>query len=80
MITGSMRYSLSIKGISSQGVLDATGCYQNGSGGVLCDRGAPEGSIADWYGNGTVIITYPSGYEVTCDPSHAMGPCMMGAP
>src|ERR1019366_2343715 len=42
VITGSMRYSLSIKSISSQGVLDATGCYQNGSGGTLCDRGAPQ--------------------------------------
>jgi len=64
----------------SQLILNAQGCYDYSSGATLCVRGAPLDSVADLYGNGTIIVTYPNGYEVTCDPANGMGPCIVGIP
>lgn len=64
----------------SQLVLDAQGCYIYSSGATLCVRGAPLNSLADLYGNGTIIVTYPSGYTVSCDPGDGTGPCVVGIP
>ena len=61
-------------------VLNAQGCYSYSSGAVLCVREAPAGSLADQYSNGTIIVTYPSGYKVTCDPGSGTGPCTIGIP
>jgi hypothetical protein len=87
MLNYAGRYSLSVASIS-QGVLTdqngtrvQVGCYLNSSGGSLCVQGAPTDSIADWYNNGTITVTYPNGYTLTCDPSHeATGPCGIGFP
>jgi hypothetical protein len=64
----------------SQLILNAQGCYDYSSGATLCVRGASLDSVADLYGNGTIIVTYPSGYEVTCDLANGTGPCLGGIP
>src|SRR2546427_6244530 len=64
----------------TQVVLGAGGCYEYGNGSSLCVRGAPAGSIADSYINGTIIVTYPDGYQVTCNPAQGQGPCIIGIP
>jgi len=61
-------------------VLNSQGCYDYISGATLCVRGAPLDSVADVYGNGTIIVTQPNGYEVTCDPAQGTGPCIVGIP
>jgi len=63
-----------------QVTLDARGCYNYSNGAVLCVSGAPQGSIARWYQNGTIITIYPNGKRVSCDPSHNVGPCLVGIP
>jgi hypothetical protein len=87
MVSYAGRYSLSTTSIS-QGVLtdqsgtqSQVGCYSNSSGVSLCVQGAPINSIADSYTNGTIIVTYPNGQTLTCNPSdEATGPCGIGIP
>ena len=64
----------------TQLILDAQGCYNYSSGATLCVRGAPLDAVADLYGNGTIIVTYPSGFKVSCDPGTGTGPCIVGIP
>ncbi len=65
---------------TSRLILDAQGCYDYSSGATLCVRGAPMDSVAEVYGNGTISVTYPNGYVVTCDPATGTGPCIVGFP
>ncbi|TLY00266.1 MAG: hypothetical protein E6K86_05720 [Thaumarchaeota archaeon] len=64
----------------TQVVLGAGGCYEYGNGSSLCVRGAPASSVADSYINGTIIVTYPDGHKVTCNPAQGQGPCIIGIP
>lgn len=64
----------------TQITLDEHGCYSYSNGSSLCVSGAPQGSIARWYQNGTIITTFPNGNEVYCNPSHGSGPCAVGIP
>ncbi|MDG6899574.1 MAG: hypothetical protein JRM88_03320 [Nitrososphaerota archaeon] len=62
----------------TQVYLDEHGCYNYSNGSSLCVSGAPQGSIARWFQNGTIITTFPNGTKVSCDPSDGTGPCVVG--